>query len=157
MKVPGLSRNTWTVIVQLVFLSRGVSSVPSLRSPVFGPKSFSVPCLRSPVCFALPIASRPACSGCSSSAGRVQLVRSLRPKVPGARPKVPGARRGPQGAENPPKTRGRIYHVILPEVCPVWVPESILAGFVWHDEVALEMVCRADFWCKRQGMTSQSF
>jgi hypothetical protein len=36
----------------------------------------------------------------------------------GARPRAPGARRGSQGAENRPKNRGRIYHVILPQVCP---------------------------------------
>ncbi len=36
----------------------------------------------------------------------------------GARPKAPGARRGPQGAENRLKIRGRIYHFIVPKVCP---------------------------------------
>ncbi len=36
----------------------------------------------------------------------------------GARPKAPGARREPQGAEKLPKTWGRIYHFILPKVCP---------------------------------------
>ncbi len=36
----------------------------------------------------------------------------------GAVPGAPGARRGPQGAENRPKTRGRIYHFILPKVFP---------------------------------------
>jgi hypothetical protein len=38
--------------------------------------------------------------------------------VPGA----PGARRGPQGAENRSKNRGRIYHFLLPKVCPVLRP-----------------------------------
>ncbi len=38
----------------------------------------------------------------------------------GAVPGAPGARRGLQGAENLPKTRGRIYHFILPKVCPGW-------------------------------------
>jgi hypothetical protein len=40
----------------------------------------------------------------------------------GAVPGAPGARRGPQGAEKRPKTRGRIYHFILPKVCPVVGP-----------------------------------
>ncbi len=31
---------------------------------------------------------------------------------------TPAARRGPEGAENRQKNRGRIYDVILPEVCP---------------------------------------
>jgi hypothetical protein len=35
---------------------------------------------------------------------------------------APGARRGPQGAKNRPKARGRIYHVILPKVCPAGCP-----------------------------------
>ena len=132
------------------------SSVPNLRSPVFGPKSFSVLCLWSPVCPALPIASCPACSGCSSSAGpggrlpvpwpvavcvqgAARFVEPCLHGAPraGARPKVPGACRGPQVAENPPKTRGCIYHFILPEICPVWVLEGILAGFVWHHETAV--------------------
>ncbi len=39
----------------------------------------------------------------------------------GAVPGAPGARRGSQGAEHRPKTRGRIYHFILPKVCPVIV------------------------------------
>ncbi len=34
-------------------------------------------------------------------------------------PMTPGARRGPQGIENKPKTRSRLYHFILPKVCPV--------------------------------------
>ena len=29
---------------------------------------------------------------------------------------------GPQGAENLPKTRGRIYHFILPKICPAQCP-----------------------------------
>ncbi len=42
----------------------------------------------------------------------------------GAVPGAPGAPRGPQGAENRPKTRGQIYHFILPKVCPI-------VGWVW--------------------------
>jgi hypothetical protein len=88
--------------------------------------------------------------------GAARFVEHCLHGVPraGARPNVSGARRGPQGAENPPKTRGLIYHFILHEVCPVWVLESILAGFVWLHDMALELVCRADFWCNRHCRTS---
>jgi integral membrane sensor domain MASE1 len=27
--------------------------------------------------------------------------------------------------------------VLLKRICPVWVPEGILAGFVWHHETAV--------------------
>ena len=88
--------------------------------------------------------------------GAARFVEHCLHGVPraGARPNVSGARRGPQGAENPPKTRGLIYHFILHEVCPVWVLEGILAGFVWLHDMALELVCRADFWCNRHCRTS---
>ena len=90
------------------------SSVPNLRSPVFGPKSCSVLCLWSPVCPALPIASCQACSGCSSAGpggrlpvpwpvaacvqGAARFVEPCLHGAPraGARPKVPGAV-GPKG------------------------------------------------------------
>ncbi len=46
----------------------------------------------------------------------------------GAVPGAPGARRGPRGAENRPRTRGRIYHVVLPKVCPVRYPRRFFAA-----------------------------
>ena len=30
----------------------------------------------------------------------------------------------------------------------IWVPEGSLAGICWCHEVALELVCGADLWCK---------
>ena len=36
----------------------------------------------------------------------------------------------------------------------IWVPESSLAGFVGRHEMALELVCRADFWCNLHCKTS---
>ena len=35
-----------------------------------------------------------------------------------------------------------------------WVPEGSLAGIFWRHEMALELVCRADFWCNRHCKTS---
>ena len=62
--------------------------------------------------------------------------RSLGPKpelifgaTSGARPRAPGARRGPKEAENMQKTRGRIYQLILPKVCPA--PQTIETCRAW--------------------------
>jgi hypothetical protein len=51
------------------------------------------------------------------------------------RSRAPGARRGPQGAENRPKTRGRIYDFIFPQVFPglcscalILLPEDGVSG-----------------------------
>ncbi len=35
-----------------------------------------------------------------------------------------------------------------------WVPEGSLAGICWCHEMALELVCGADFWCNRHCKTS---
>ncbi len=35
-----------------------------------------------------------------------------------------------------------------------WVLEGSLAGISWRHEMALELVCRADFWCNRHCKTS---
>jgi hypothetical protein len=42
---------------------------------------------------------------------------------------APGARRGPKGAEIRPKIRGRIYHFIIPKVCPIKF-EVVVCRFV---------------------------
>ncbi len=35
-----------------------------------------------------------------------------------------------------------------------WVPEGSLVRIRWRHEMALELVCRADFWCNRHCTTS---
>ncbi len=42
----------------------------------------------------------------------------------------------------------------LPREPQIWVPEDSLAGIFWCHEMALELVCRSDFWCNRRCKTS---
>jgi hypothetical protein len=46
----------------------------------------------------------------------VQLALCFEPRP---FPRLPGPAMGPKGAKHLPKTQGRIYHFIVPKVCPV--------------------------------------
>ena len=122
------------------------SSVPSLfRSSVFGPRS-ALPCRSHRAPRAAGALHRRAPADDCQSLGRSQcacrvplaswslacMVRLEREPVP----RFPGHAVGPKW----PKIRqrpGAVFIIYLPEICPVWVLEGILAGFVWHHETAL--------------------
>ncbi len=64
--------------------------------------------------------------------------------------------RWPFGRE-PPVKRRTPFPINIPLCSCVslgWVPEGSLAGIFWRHEMALELVCRADFWCNRHCRTS---
>ena len=61
--------------------------------------------------------------------------------------------RGPQGVENRPKTRGTIYHFILPKVCPdgprrapQLVLPSLLGGPLAGTQPIEKLFSKLDFW-----------
>ncbi len=76
------------------------------------------------------------------------------PFAPGSRPKTDENRSWKPG---PGTGNNIVRHQCLTKTTletGVWVPEGSLARFVWCHEMALELLCRADFWCNRHCRTS---
>ncbi len=69
----------------------------------------------------------------------------------GAKPPTFGkGLRGPRGRPDPQNGP----FPTLKQLSITWVPEGSLAGFFWRHEVALSLVCGADFGCNRHCRTS---
>ena len=67
---------------------------------------------------------------------------------------VPTSPPPPRGGDEEGGPRaGSALNQLRPSL-PPWVPEGSLAGVCLRHEMALELVCRADFWCNRHCRTS---